>query len=165
VADGVVRDHNNGAGFLPEFLGGSRSSDPPLDHPYLPARLTPQYAPAAPAVASAPAPAVGEEKPPAAQGAQLSASQVRYCLAQGIRLQGVGKVVNTAISEQSRRFLALAADLDSRCGNYRSAPDVMQSVKEEVEARRAALELEGAALIRTPANTPWSPSPPAGRRQ
>jgi hypothetical protein len=92
-----------------------------------------------------------EEKPPVARGALLPEPQVRYCLAQGIRLQGAAKAVNTASAEESRRFLALADDYNPRCGDYKPAPGVTNAVKERVEARRIVLEGEGAALIRPPA--------------
>jgi hypothetical protein len=92
-----------------------------------------------------------EEKPPVAQGAFLPEAQVRYCLAQGIRIQGAGKAVNTASIAEASRFLALSDDYNPRCGNYQLAPGVPISVKAQVEARRAALEREGAALIRPPA--------------
>jgi hypothetical protein len=95
--------------------------------------------------------ALPEEKPSLAQGTRpLSASQARYCLAQGIRIQGATKVVNTASTAEASRFLALSDDYNPRCGNYHYTPGIMDSVKEEVEARRAALEFQGAALIRPP---------------
>jgi hypothetical protein len=105
------------------------------------------YAPAPPAAAV-------EEKPPVGQGAMLSGPQVRYCLAQGIRIEGAGKAVNEASKAEVTRFLALTDDFTPRCGNYRFALGVIQVVKEEVEAKRAALEREGAALIRMPAAGP-----------
>jgi hypothetical protein len=80
--------------------------------------------------------------------ALLTASQVRYCLAQGIRIQGAGKAVNETSKAEVTRFLALADDYNPRCGNSRVG--FVPSIKEEVEAKRAALEREGAALIRTP---------------
>jgi len=92
-----------------------------------------------------------EEKPPVAQGALLPEAQARYCLAQGIRMQGAAKVVNTASTAEASRLLALSDDYNPRCGNYKLAPGVSSSIKAQVEARRAALEREGAALIRPPA--------------
>jgi hypothetical protein len=89
-----------------------------------------------------------EEIPPAAQGAALREPQVRYCLTQGIRLQGAARAVNTASTLEASRFLTLADDYNSRCGNYRMASGVTNAVKDEVELRRATLEREGAELFR-----------------
>jgi hypothetical protein len=142
IADGYLRD-NTGSGFLPDFLRPA-SSGP----------SAPQYATSLPEA---------EEKPPAAQGVQLSAAQIRYCLAQGIRLQGASRVVNTASQAEATRFLNLSDDYEPRCGNYRFAPDMMHSVKEEVEARRAVLEYEGAALIRPGQYAPPEEKPPVAQ--
>lgn len=101
------------------------------------------YAPAAPAAAI-------EEKPPVGQGATLSGPQARYCLAQGIRVDGAYKAMNSASQAEVKRFLTLEDDYDSRCRNYHFALGVMASVTEEVLPKRAALELEGAALLRAP---------------
>jgi hypothetical protein len=89
-----------------------------------------------------------EEIPPVAQGALLQEPQVRYCLSQGIRIQGAAKAVNTASPLEASRFLALADHYNPRCGNYRFASGVTNAVKDEVEIRRATLEREGAELIR-----------------
>jgi hypothetical protein len=108
----------------------------------------------------APAPATIEERPPVAQGATLSAPQVRYCLAQGIRIQAADKAVNTASAAETRRFIALVDDYTPRCGNYKYALAVLQSVKAEVEARRAVLEREGVALLGKQVD---EEKPPAGQ--
>jgi hypothetical protein len=91
-----------------------------------------------------------EEVPPVAQGAVLQEPQVRYCLSQGIRIQGAARAVNTASTLEASRFLALADDYNPRCGNYRLASGVTNAVKDEVEIRRATLEREGAELVRPP---------------
>lgn len=103
-----------------------------------------------------PAAAVRGETPPAVlafQGGPLSVPEVRYCLAQGIRIQGADKVVNTAFESEVRRFLALVDDYSARCGNSHFTAGAV-AVQQEVNARRAALEREGAALIRSPATGP-----------
>jgi hypothetical protein len=91
-----------------------------------------------------------EEKPPVAQGALLPDAQVRYCLSQGIRLQGAAKAVNVMSTTEAGSFIALSDDYNLRCTNYRFDPGVMSAVRQDVEARRAELLREGGELIRKP---------------
>lgn len=89
-----------------------------------------------------------EEKPPvplAGQGRPLSAPQLRYCISQGIRIQGAEKAMGAASEADLRRFLALVDDYSPRCGNYHFILDVVPVLE------RVALEREGVVLIRSPA--------------
>jgi hypothetical protein len=117
---------------VPDFTPRSTSSAPTIT-------LSVQNAPAPPPLV--------EEKPPVAQSA-LSVPQMRYCLAQGIRIQGADKAMKADSAAEVSRFLALVDDYGPRCRSDRFAPGVLNAVKGAVEARRTALELEGVALIR-----------------
>jgi hypothetical protein len=48
------------------------------------------------------------------------------------------------------RFNALVDDFNARCSKYRYSQHALEIVKAEVAMRRAQLEQEGAALIRSP---------------
>lgn len=91
-----------------------------------------------------------EEKPPVGEGLVLSAPQLRYCLAQGARIDGADKVVNTTSKVDVSRFNGLVDDYNARCSKTQYRVNMLQTVKAEVEARRTQLEREGAALIRSP---------------
>ena len=118
---------------LPQF----NPTPPPQFNPTLPPRVGP-----------IPSPLNAEEKPPVGQDRALSVAQLRYCLAQSARLDGGEKAVDRKSQSDIGRFNALVEDYNLRCVKYRYRPSEMQSVKAEVDARRAQLEREGAALIR-----------------
>jgi hypothetical protein len=132
-----------------------RSAPVPIPAPASVPRVLP-YQPYQPAAQAA----TTEEKPPARRGAVLSEPQIRYCVAQGIRIQGAEKAMNADSKAEVTRFLALVDDYNPRCGNYTFGLGVMQAVKAGVDARRAALELEGAALVRAPAEEENPPAAP-----
>ncbi len=91
-----------------------------------------------------------EEKPPVGEGLGLSTAQLRYCLAQGARIDGGRKAVDTTSGAEINRFNSLVEDYNARCSKFRYYPSAMQAVKAEVEARRTDLEAEGAALMVSP---------------
>jgi hypothetical protein len=100
---------------------------------------------------SSSSPVVGaEEKPPIGEGMVLSISQLRYCLAQSARIDGANKTINAASQVDIDRFNALVDDFNSRCAKARYRTSTMQSVRAEVDARRAQLEQEGAAVLGAP---------------
>jgi hypothetical protein len=106
---------------------------------------------AAPTAGSEPPPAAAsEDKPPTVEGTVLSSAQLRYCLAQSVRIDGAGKAANAASQIDIDRFNALVADYNARCPKARYRESIMSTVKADVEARRTQLEREGAALIRSP---------------
>jgi hypothetical protein len=90
-----------------------------------------------------------EQKPPIGKDLVLSTEQLRYCLSQSARLDGGEKAVNTTSKFEVERFNSLVDDYNARCIKYRYRPSTMKTVKAEVEARRAQLEKEGVALIRS----------------
>lgn len=94
--------------------------------------------------------AASEDKPPIGGDIVLSSAQLRYCLAQRIRIDGADKAVNAASQTDIDRFNAMVNDFNARCPKARYRTNTMSTVKAEVEARRSQLETEGAALIRSP---------------
>jgi hypothetical protein len=92
---------------------------------------TPSYAPV-------------EELPPTGTGTTLSLNQIRYCLAEDIRIDGARSSVNQHLSTDVSRFNSMVADYNSRCGSFRYRSGTLESVRSEVDARRDRLRAEGA---------------------
>ncbi|MGO3742393.1 hypothetical protein, partial [Kerstersia sp.] len=59
-----------------------------------------------------------ESKPPAGQNLVLPREQIRYCLAEDIRLAGAKSAVNNHIGADVDQFNAMVADYNSRCGSF-----------------------------------------------
>lgn len=75
----------------------------------------------------------------------LGVSQIRYCAAQTIRLEGARKVVDHSLRADIDNFNALIADWNSRCGEFHYLGKAMQTASSEIEAHRDFLESEGRA--------------------
>ena len=89
-----------------------------------------------------------EEPPPVGTGITLSPNQVRYCLAESIRMDGARSAVNQYLSTDVDHFNAMVADYNSRCGSFRYRSGTLESVKSEVEAGRDRLWAQGAWRFR-----------------
>ena len=106
-------------------------------------RNWPQQAPA-----PRPPPTPTEDRPPVGTNNALSTAQIRYCLAEDIRLSAGKAVVNQYLDTEVDRYNALVSDYNRRCGQFRYRRGALESARAEVEARRAALEAEGVARFR-----------------
>jgi hypothetical protein len=123
---------------------GPASSSPPAayaDEQSPPEITVEGQAPAAPQ-------ALTEERPPVGYGLEHSVGQIRYCLAEKIRISAAEPVVNSYNSAQVDRFNAMVSDYNSRCGQYRYLDSSMSLARSEVEAHRAELEKAGRDLIK-----------------
>jgi hypothetical protein len=97
-------------------------------------------------VSQAPPDPSSEQVPPVGTGIALSASQVRYCLAEKIRLEAARDIVEAeSVVDQ---FNAMVDDYNGRCGNYRYSAEVFESLQQSVEANKATLQAEGIARVR-----------------
>ena len=92
-----------------------------------------------------PTPKLVEEMPGAGSGNVLGASQIRYCLAEDIRLTAAKQVVNEYNSNDVDRFNAMVADYNSRCSNFRYRRGALESARSEVEKYRTNLLAQGTA--------------------
>jgi hypothetical protein len=107
-----------------------------------------------------------ESTPAPGYDQSLSDSELRYCLAEDIRLNGEKErvdVVERSTNHYRRSdvdhfngvvdaYNQRAADFNSRCGKYRYYQSVMARVRPEVESRRSQLLQEGG--LRVPQSTP-----------
>lgn len=100
----------------------------------------PSYSPPAqPQVPSRPA----ESQPPAGQNTVLSTAQIRYCLAEDIRMEGAKAAVNNYIDADVDRFNAMVADYNSRCGSFRYRSGALEGARRDIEPYRSQLQSEG----------------------
>jgi hypothetical protein len=132
-----------------------------------PARsTTPSYsaAPAQPQVPSRP----DEAKPPVGQNLAFSTAQIRYCLAEDIRMDAAKAALSNYSDSDVDRFNAMVADYNSRCGSFRYRSGALESARRDVEPYRGQLQAEGRSrFARSPstgslsAPAPTRPAPDA----
>jgi len=107
-----------------------------------PARsTTPSYSapPAQPQVPTRP----DETKPPVGQDLVFSASQIRYCLAEEIRMDAAKAVLNNYSDFDVDRFNAMVTDYNSRCGSFRHRRGALKRAREEISPYRNQLYADG----------------------
>lgn len=113
-----------------------------------------------PSYAPSPAPGLVEEMPNTGNGNLLGAGQIRYCLAEDIRLSTAKQSVNEYINSDVDRFNSMVADYNSRCSNFRYRKGALESVRSEVERFRTQLEAEGRGRFNRGATAPLTPDVP-----
>jgi cytochrome c5 len=91
-----------------------------------------------------------ESKPPVGQDLVLSMEQIRYCLAEGIRMDGAKSVVNNYSDSDVDRFNSQVADYNSRCGSFRYHSGVLEGARREIEPYRIQLQSEGRSRFARP---------------
>jgi hypothetical protein len=84
-----------------------------------------------------------EERPPIGTSNVLNYAQLRYCLAEDIRVGASRSAVNNYIESDVDRFNAMVADYNSRCGQFRYKRGSLESARSDVERYRSTLEAEG----------------------
>lgn len=91
---------------------------------------------------------VTEDRPSVGTNNVLGAAQIRYCLAEDIRLNAAKVAVDQYLDAEVDRYNTLVSDYNSRCEQFRYRRGALESARAEVEARRATLEAEGIARFR-----------------
>ena len=84
-----------------------------------------------------------EERPAAGTGNILTREQLRYCLSESVRIDAADPVVNGNSQAEVDGFNRVVSDYNVRCSNFQYQVDQMQSVRAEVDGRRAQLQAEG----------------------
>jgi len=108
---------------------------------------TPNYSP--PAEPQAPS-RPQESMPPVGQDLVFSTAQIRYCLAEDIRLEGAKSAVNNYIDSDVDRFNAVVADYNSRCGSFRYRSGALESARGDIEPYRSQFQSEGRSKFTRP---------------
>ena len=80
-----------------------------------------------------------EIQPPIGHENILSTAQIRYCLAEEIRLDGAQSSINNYVEADVNRFNSMVADYNSRCGAFRYRRGDLESAKSEIEPFRKRL--------------------------
>ena len=115
----------------------------------------PSYSPQAPSVPQ-------ESKPPVGQDLVFSTAQIRYCLAEDIRMEGAKAALNNYSDSDVDRFNAMVADYNSRCGSFRYRSGALESARRDVEPYRSQLQAEGRSrFARNPSTGSLSAPAPA----
>jgi hypothetical protein len=81
--------------------------------------------------------------PPVGTEVALATEQIRYCLAEGIRLDAMHAQFKQPSHGIVVRFNALVDDYNSRCSSFRYEGDTLDREKAGVELRRSALLIAG----------------------
>ena len=105
---------------------------------------TPSYSP--PAEPQAPS-RPQESTPPVGQDLVFSMPQIRYCLAEDIRMEGAKSALNNYIDSDVDRFNAMVADYNSRCGSYRYRSGALESARRDIAPYRVELYTQGRNLF------------------
>lgn len=84
-----------------------------------------------------------EERPPVGQSLVLTTTQITYCLAEDIRLEGAKAVIDSYSDSQVDRFNVWVDDYNSRCGSFRYRSGALESARRAVEPYRSQLLADG----------------------
>lgn len=147
----------------PVYSPPSQSYSPPSPGYTPPARTT------APAQPKTPTPPT-ESKPPVGQNQLLSTAQIRYCLAEDIRMEGAKLAINNYNDADVDRFNASVADYNSRCGSFQyqtsnRGRNDLTSAQRDIEPFRSQYLAEGRSRFArgTTSSIPSAASPVAER--
>lgn len=129
------------------WIAGSGNKNQTSPSSYSSSPSAPSYSPP---VATPAAPSrLSEELPPVGTNNVLSSAQLRYCLAEDIRLESAKAAVNNYIDSHVDRFNGMVSDYNSRCGQFRYRKGALESARGEVERYRADLQSEGRGRFST----------------
>ena len=155
------------------LIGQSDKNTSSSDPAYSPSpqRTAPSYSPSAqtstPSYSTSPtepkAPSRPQEsKPPVGQSQVLWAAQIRYCLAEDIRMDAAKSALNNYIESDVDRFNAMVADYNSRCGSFRYHSGALESARQDIEPYRSQLQAEGGSrFARSPSTSSLSNTVPS----
>ena len=126
------------------YSPGSSTSTTPASQPSI----------AQPQVPSRPS----ESKPSVGRNNVLSIAEIRYCLAEKIRLDAAETVLNNYSDSDVDRFNAYVNDYNSRCGEFRYRQGALESARRDVNPYSSQLQAEGRGrFVRSPATTARAP--------
>jgi hypothetical protein len=83
--------------------------------------------------------------PTSGTGNALSEAQIKYCLAEQIRLDGARSVLNQQSAFAVDRFSAMIDDFNNRCSSYRYKRNDYERARSAVERDRGSLQAAGRA--------------------
>lgn len=81
-------------------------------------------------------------------GQLLSPAQLRYCVAQGFRIDGARAALDNRDMVSVALFNIAVEDLNARCGDFQYRPGTLERAQEVMAPHRAKFEQEGKALLK-----------------
>lgn len=84
-----------------------------------------------------------EAKPPIGTNLVLNVAQIRYCLAEDVRLDAARAVISPFDATSVDRFNSMVLDYNMRCGAFQYRPSSLSTARSYVEHYRTNLEAEG----------------------
>lgn len=84
-----------------------------------------------------------EARPPEGQNLVLSSAQIRYCVAEEVRMNGAESILNNNNRLDVDRFNTLVADYNNRCSQFRYRQGALESAKREIDQYQAQLFMDG----------------------
>jgi Putative peptidoglycan binding domain len=110
-----------------------------ISHPQLPSELS-------------------ERKPSIGRNNVLSIAEIRYCLAEKIRLDAADTVLDNSSDSDINRFNTYVNDYNSRCGEFRYRQGSLESARRDVDLYSSQLQAEGRSrFVRSPATAARAP--------
>lgn len=100
-----------------------------------------------------------ESKPPAGRDLIFSAAQIRYCLAEEIRMDGAKSALDNYSEFDVDRFNAMVADYNSRCGSFRYRSGALERARRDIEPYRIQFRAEGRSIFARGSSTGSLSSP------
>lgn len=97
-----------------------------------------------------------EEKPAVGTNLVHRRAEIRYCLAEEIRLNAIEKNINKYSDAEVSTYNAAISDYNSRCSSFRYRSGDLESARSQVEANRSTLVTQGLNKLRS-----WHPDAPA----
>lgn len=91
-----------------------------------------------------------EARPAIGADLKFSDDQIRYCLAQKIRIESWEAAIKTRARAAVDAYNAGVEDFNARCGHFKYRRNAFEAVRAEVDGRRRQLQQEGAALAGPP---------------
>lgn len=107
--------------------------------------------PSTPSASPAPSPSELSQpmKPPNAGANQiLSQGEIKYCLAERVRLEAMNGVLDDTRSAHITNFNVRVDDFNSRCANYRYREADMTRARSEIDGMRAMLRSQAIEQVR-----------------
>ena len=127
------------------WLANPSGNSRPSKSAYSPGTSSTSKAPAGqPAIAQLQMPSLpSESKPSVGRNNVLAISQIRYCLAEKIRLDAAETVLNNYNDSDVDRFNEYVNDYNSRCGEFRYRQGSLESAQRDIEPYRSQLQADG----------------------
>jgi hypothetical protein len=94
-----------------------------------------------------------EDQPPVGRGRVLGVAQIRYCLAEDIRLKAAKAVVNGFLESDVDRFNSMVADYNNRCVEFKYRKGSLESAKNDISSFYSELQVEGVSRFPTNGNS------------